>query len=123
MRLIKTEELGWKGKLEGWSLMHLQRWEDGSERPPQMLNGFISTSANIQNDQDLRHKLEALGVLLYSMGSSGINTADFPYSNLQAICELKFVKSVSLAKALKKAHSREHNYEPALKKVHNEPRT
>lgn len=65
-----------------------------------MLNGFVNFDAD---NIDFRHKVEALGVLLYSMVGS-INTADIPWYYLQQVCELDFVRSVSFAKPLKMVH-------------------
>jgi len=88
---------GWHKKLSMASVMQLVRWESGKERPPQMVNGFINFDAD---NADFKQKVEALGVVFHSTGG-GINTGNIPWSHLQDVCELEFVKSVSFAQTLK----------------------
>jgi len=87
----------WQKKLDALSRRQLRSWQNGRERPPQMLNGFVNfDTAVVEN----RHKVEALGVLLYTM-IGDINTADIPWHHLQDVCELGFIKSVSFSKQLR----------------------
>lgn len=96
MKLKRSEIPDWQKKLDFLSRSQLRRWKNGSERPLQNLNCFVSFADN----SEFHKKMKSLGVVLTSVGG-GINTASIPWHNLQQVCECPFVKSVTFAKPLK----------------------